>query len=251
VVTIVIVGAAVILISVVTVASVLRADARLTRIGMRTTAVVGHSSGGTRYTQASVEVSYIVAGQQFHGTLHGPEAGDLPHSRSIEIIYDPGDPEKFRTDDYANHSDLVDDFELKLPWIASTIAAALLIVSIKRLIQWRMASHRHGWHPWTYDGAIEGRRTVLQLSDNARGSAPVRTVVKTFIHVPFVDPSFSPPADGIVWLSAASGRSGVAISDSMNRPFGAVFPATERQRSRWDRPSGSGRGWWPWGRRFS
>ncbi|MGB8649195.1 MAG: DUF3592 domain-containing protein, partial [Mycobacteriales bacterium] len=122
-------AAATILISVVA-----HRDTQLLRDGLRTTGTVEGGGYGGRNSQGYVEVRYTDASGGVHdGTLHGSNPDQLPRGSRVTVIYDKGEPGRFRTPDDVNNGNLLDTAMVVLP----TASLMLALTGALTFRRWR------------------------------------------------------------------------------------------------------------------
>ena len=232
----VVVGAVAGLLAGVVLVEVHRSDARLVASGVRARGTVVRGGGyGSRYAQSWVRVTYVDRQEHLHrGVLHGPSPDDLAKGTRIEVVYDPNHPTRFRTNGYANHSNLIDHAMFLLP-IGS---AGLLLTSCWVLVTVRFGRRLMKRSPWVPAKVVEEdeRRAFmytnyLDLAIQVPGEPRVRTRLgmasKNAIALFHVDEGQT------IWVCPGQGRRFLVDADSLPRPFVALLPRSVRQSRRW------------------
>lgn len=197
-----------------------RTDEQLLRIAVSTDGRVLDKDSGTKWSQGWELVEYTADGRTLRGRLHAELAYDAEPGDRVEVLYDPRHPERFRSRDDANHSDLVYNARLLGPLLTGLLLF-LLAREARRRFQIRGALAKGPWSTWHVDG--EGfDPALLRLSGEAGDGR--RTLVLRLEQ---------PLASKTLLVRAASGTTVVVAEPTALVPVAATLPGKPDRLAEW------------------
>jgi hypothetical protein len=139
-------------------------DQQWTATAVSTSGIVVDGGDGGQYTQSWIKVRYDVDGVTHHGRLRGTDLTVHPIGSDLKVIYAPDQPDRFRSTDAANHSNLT-QLALLLPPTISAFGFAVAAAGLVLLLRWRRTLRRQPWQIWQ---AIAGSLATTRLPPGAR-----------------------------------------------------------------------------------
>jgi uncharacterized membrane protein (UPF0136 family) len=186
----------------------------------------------TRGGTDTLIVEFRVGSAPHRGVLHLDDSSPTYVVRErIPIIYDPQDPNRFRTEADVNQS----------PWTVWPMIVALVggtalliagVMKIRRGRRFQRILRGHPWRAYSFRYADRGRNTPLVLVESAEGE-PSRAVFSLSMTGARAASSLSNRSGGQIWVAGSADGQRVAALPGPERLIELRPPRSERARRRW------------------
>lgn len=214
-----------------------RDDGHLLRIGVDARAVVVETGYGGKGSQDWAEVRYWAGDALYDGTLNGPGPDQVHRGDHLTVVYDPDRPSSFRTQTYANHSDLV-DLGLNAPWVLTGVLGFDALLIGRRLLTSRRWLRRRPWQRldavpvWFEPWYAKGARCYLLLTGTATDGTSMDSVARVGGSAFLYDDGFVPHGPQVL-VCRGERRRAVLMTRSKDRLHTLRFPRSAAQARRW------------------
>ncbi len=212
-----------------------RASDERWRDGATTTpGTVIDGGAGDTFGQSWVEIRYRVNGVVLDATVSGTTVEDHPVGTGLAVLYHPDRPDRIRTTDAANHSDLT-QLALIGPPCVSALGLLNTIVGATRLLRWRRELRRRPWQVW--EGLAGGLTTTLwppdarwiRLATTTADGSPVAVTLRLGSGLRWSEATSWTPEGQQVWYLPGPYRRGIIQPSDCAVPLSVYLPGSTRQ----------------------
>ena len=232
-----------VVVALMTVAFILvdRHDDAFLRRGEETTATVTGGDYGGRYSSDHIDVSYVVDGVAYIGTVNDESPGDHPKGSTITLVYDPDSPREVRTPSNPNHSGML-EFLLFMPMMFGGGVFLVGLLGGLAALRWRRWLRSHATRSvHVTEGSLPRRLGEDAWLLRIRAPGPEQIDVVTRLTGPrrWLDnaPTWIGGApgefDGPALVCAGTGRRLVVFDPDVEIPVEVALPRTVRTARKW------------------